>query len=193
LFNQVEKNEMFAIAEVLEKAEFATFLPQRDGLELTRCVGRLQRLGLNVEQANRVMEKAIFALDVYQVLEGCQALVANLNGRVPDEGTVSEAAIAWAERKPIVGYKADSRTAFAGTDNPLVTGLFGFDLCASIFEIPARVRSAIEAHENGSGELAREEEKREAIAFGRTIWDAWSADRELDSVVELLAHNTHCV
>ena len=112
LFNRKEQEEMLQISEALEEAGFDTFLPQRDGLELSKCVDELVREGMTVEEAGRLMAEAIFALDVYQVLEGCHMLVANLNGRVPDEGAVSEAAIAWARGKPVIAYKADMRSAF---------------------------------------------------------------------------------
>ena len=114
LFNPKEREEMAALAGTLEEAGYETFLPQRDGLELTKCVAALVAKGLPPSSANRAMSEAIFALDVYQVLHGCDIVVANLNGRVPDEGTVSEAAIAWSRGKPVVGYKADTRSAFGG-------------------------------------------------------------------------------
>jgi nucleoside 2-deoxyribosyltransferase len=132
LFTDKEREEMTAMATALEEAGFTTFLPQRDGLELAKCVDYLVADGMHVSEASKRVSRAIFSLDVYQVLHGCDVLVANLNGRVPDEGTVSEAAMAYSRGKPVVGYKADSRTAFDGQDNPLVAGLFQFQLCDSI-------------------------------------------------------------
>ncbi|OHB66622.1 MAG: hypothetical protein A2V70_00785 [Planctomycetes bacterium RBG_13_63_9] len=134
LFTNKEREEMAELASALERAEFSTFLPQRDGLELTKCTDWLVCSGMSQQEAGQLMACAIFALDMFQVLHGCDALVANLNGRVPDEGTVSEAAMAWSRGKPVVGYKADSRTAFGGQDNPLVAGLFQFKLCHTIDE-----------------------------------------------------------
>mgnify|MGYP003981738111 CR=1 FL=1 len=48
----------------------------------------------------------------------------NINGRVPNEGTVVEAGIAWNAGKKIVIYKTDLRTLLKGSDNPLLSGLW---------------------------------------------------------------------
>jgi nucleoside 2-deoxyribosyltransferase len=40
-----------------------------------------------------IVNKAIFSLDTYQLLRQCDVVVANLNGRVPDEGTIVEATL----------------------------------------------------------------------------------------------------
>lgn len=144
LFNDKEREEMRQIAEELSRAGFETFLPQRDGLEMSKCVERLVAGGMERAEANALLSRAVFKLDVYQVLENCQAMVVNLNGRVPDEGAVSEAAMAWSAGKAVVGYKADSRSVFEGADNPLVTGLFGFSLADSIGDAVSRLVELVE-------------------------------------------------
>jgi len=146
LFNPRERDEMEELAAELEGAGFRTFLPQRDGLELVKLVPELTARGFSHPQATEMASKAIFALDVYQVVKGCQAVVANLNGRVPDEGAVSEAAIAWAWGRIVVGYKSDSRSLILGQDNPLVVGLFGFRLCRTPSEVVAVLREALRSH-----------------------------------------------
>ena len=89
---------MASIARVLEGAGHATFLPQRDGLEVlamrlaTLPLARSAALGF----ADRLVRRAIFSVDVFQLVEGCDAIVCNLNGRVPDEGAVVEATLAYA-------------------------------------------------------------------------------------------------
>ena len=80
------------------------------------------------------MHRAIFALDAYQVVVGCGSLVCNINGRVPDEGAVAEASMAWTLGKPVVLYKQDIRTAVSGRDNPLVAGLAEFAVAAEFDE-----------------------------------------------------------
>jgi hypothetical protein len=70
-----------------------------------------------------------------EVLEACQGLVLNMNGRVPDEGAVAEAAMAWVAGKAMVLYKADSRSLIQGSDNPLVLGLGNFVSVSTIPEI----------------------------------------------------------
>jgi nucleoside 2-deoxyribosyltransferase len=185
LFNSKEQQEMLELSQFLEGRGYRTFLPQRDGLELTKCITLLAERGIAVAMAQQLMAKAIFALDVYQVLEGCDAVVANLNGRVPDEGTVSEAAMAWARGKTVVGYKSDSRSVFGGQDNPLVTGLFGFSLCSS-FDAVASVLEAGMEEDSKATAFHREEELSLHLQLGGIIWRTLQEARELNSVVNLL-------
>lgn len=187
LFTDKERQEMAELAKALEDAGYSTFLPQRDGLELTRCVEYLIERGHSRDEASLLMSRAIFALDVYQVLHGCDALVANLNGRVPDEGTVSEASMAWARGKVVVGYKADSRTVFDGQDNPLVVGLFDFQLCATIQDVPAAVRERLQAAPSPElHQAAREEEINSHISLGSSIALALQKSRGLDAIVKVI-------
>ena len=117
-FNQGEKDEMAKIASTIEECSHTTFLPQRDGLELSKGA----------------MPYDIFCLDTYEVLVDCDMVVANLNGRVPDEGTVAEAAMAFGNSRYVILYKSDSRTVFQGQDNPLVTFL-GYYHVSSLDEL----------------------------------------------------------
>jgi len=183
LFNQKEREEMALIAETLEVRGYTTFLPQRDGLELTKCVEGLVASGMALVEANALMVEAVFSLDVYEILHGCNVLVANLNGRVPDEGTVSEAAIAWSRGKPLVGYKADSRSAFGGQDNPLVTGLFRFQLAQSMEELADAVdRETARAQDVDVGQ-EREAELEESLRLGRRISALLEKTRRIDDLV----------
>ena len=178
---------MEQIASLLEDAGYDTFLPQRDGLELSKCVECLVREGTALDEAGMLMSQAIFALDVYQVLRGCQSLVANLNGRVPDEGTVSEAAMAWARGKPVVGYKADSRTAFEGRDNPLVAGLFAFSLCDSIEGLVAAVKESFESQ--ASADSMRDDREREISGYldlGEKLSATLEGNRQIEEVVKIV-------
>jgi len=187
LFNEKEREGMQELASHLERASFATFLPQKDGLELTTCMDRLVEMGYSAEDAAKMMSEAIFALDVYQVLEACDAVVANLNGRVPDEGAVSEVAMAWARGKVVVGYKADGRSVFAGQDNPLVAGLFKFRLCKSLEEVVLALRERLD--DATSGPLAcpqREEEISSHCQLGRDISEALVRDRDIGKVIDVM-------
>jgi len=178
---------MEQIAGALQDAGYSTFVPHRDGLELTVCVDNLVSSGLSPAEASQLMGEAIFALDVYQVLVGCDFVVANLNGRVPDEGTVSEAAMAWARGKAIVGYKSDSRTAVQGQDNPLVAGLFAFKICrelAHVVDALERARAQRRAGVRMAEEREREIEDR--LQLGEAIWTALQQNSDLKGVAELL-------
>ena len=68
LFNEPERREMAEISVVLEGAGYETFLPQRDGLELSRLQPELSALGGDSARAASLIERAIFSLDAYKLL-----------------------------------------------------------------------------------------------------------------------------
>lgn len=127
LFNSAERQEMTTIAEALTASGYQVYLPHRDGMEFRLVLEVLIARGWDRTIAAQFLHEAIFALDVYQVIVECDALVWNLNGRTPDEGAVSEAAIAWTLGKPIVAYQDDVRSLIAGRVNPLLVGLVDFE------------------------------------------------------------------
>lgn len=135
LFNDKEKEEMAEIAAVLEESGFRVFLPHRDGFEFAHLLDVFKNIGVSEAKANRLLNKAIFTLDVYQVLDS-DGLILNINGRVPDEGATVEAGIAWNAGKRVVIYKNDARTLINGTDNPLLLGLSDFITINNISKIP---------------------------------------------------------
>lgn len=143
LFCAEEVGGMTAIAQTLEHAGFDTFLPHRDGLEpYVLRFGNSALQGL-VPGVRGGVDYAIFALDVYELIECCDAVVCNLNGRVPDEGMIVEASIAFAVGKPVVLYKADSRAPFGGHDNAMLTALAQGGIEARIDRLPERVQQAL--------------------------------------------------
>ncbi|PQV54051.1 nucleoside 2-deoxyribosyltransferase [Paraburkholderia sp. BL21I4N1] len=144
LFNAAERAEMDSIAHTLEAAGFATFLPHRDGLEFARLKPELEKLGASVEEAAQILDRAIFSLDTYQLLERCDVVVANLNGRVADEGTVVEASLAWHAGKPLVLFKADARSMLSGSDNPMLGGLGDFQVVDQIAALPLAIRESVQ-------------------------------------------------
>ncbi len=164
LFCPEETAGMAAIAKVLEDAGFKTFLPQRDGIE--RFVTGFINTPLNVDilGSRRNMDKAIFALDVYQIVKRCDCLVMNMNGRVPDEGAVAEAGIAFAAGKPVVLYKNDVRTIFKGGDNSMITGLSAYPPVRNLKMLPDAMRVIESTASNISGRLL------EVANFGEKIW-----------------------
>ena len=135
LFNLREKKEMQEIANVLENNGYNVFLPHRDGFEFANLTKSFIKLGVSENNANLILNKAIFTLDVFQVLIS-DGLILNINGRVPDEGAMVEAGIAWNAGKIIVTFKNDTRTLINGNDNPLVLGLSNFNIVNDILSIP---------------------------------------------------------
>jgi nucleoside 2-deoxyribosyltransferase len=187
LFNAKEQEEMGELAAVLDTAGYDTFLPQRDGLELTRVVESLVDRGMEPHEASDLCAKAIFALDVYQVMVDCQAIVVNLNGRVPDEGAVSEAALAWCSGKAAVAYKADSRSVFLGNDNPLVTGLFNFEICSSFEEVLQKLQEELRKHQTDlTRRTQRNQEIAAYLALGSRIWEAAHEKADSQSIADIL-------
>ena len=159
---------MTAIATILEGAGFDTFLPHRDGLEpyvLRFSGGALPAV---VPSARDRVDRAIFALDVYELLDRCDAVVCNLNGRVPDEGMVVEASLAFAVGKPIVLYKADSRAPFGGRDNAMITALGRGGIEDHLERLPDRVRHAIAG---GRGTVAPSPDLAKAVEALCGVWE----------------------
>lgn len=158
---------MQAIADTLEEHGMKTFLPHRDGLEswlMPLADVPLQDL---VPGVRRRVDQAIFALDIYQLAEACDAIVVNLNGRVPDEGAVVEASVAWSLGKPVVFYKHDHRAPFGGYDNAMVTGLTRGQSVSSIRNLPPALEKACRGDAPAiepAPELAR------TLKAGRRIW-----------------------
>lgn len=172
LFCPEEIAGMSAIATVLEQAGFGTFVPHRDGLE--RFVMGLVNTPLNnnILGARDTINAAIFALDCFQIITRCDYFVFNMNGRVPDEGAVAEAGIAFAAGKPLVLYKNDRRSVFKGVDNSMLTGLSVIKPVNGIRKLPEAVWHA-ERKMNISGAAKRPilPDNVERIArTGEKIW-----------------------
>ncbi len=195
LFNQSERREMTAIAEVINEAGFPVFLPHRDGMEFRRVHHVLTDRGWNATQSAQFLHAAIFALDVYHLADACGAMVWNLNGRVPDEGAVCEAAIAWTLGKPLVAYSDDARSLISGRPNPLLVGLVEFETISELKEIPQALTAAIV----GCSDRSAQQETlpvhlQRTMETGDRLWDAMTGrnahcDDEAiaDVVVELFA------
>ena len=173
LFNDPERAEMHAIAQALEKAGYETFLPQRDGFELSDVQRQFETSGVSPAQANRLVHRSIFDLDIYHLLQWSHACVANINGRVPDEGTVVDAALTWGAGRPLVLFKSDDRAPFDGEDNPMLSCLTNLQITDSVDAIPQVV----------AAEIARDRTADVAatLARGHRVADAVSASRESET------------
>ena len=174
LFNQSERDEMAAIADRLEQAGFPVFLPHRDGMEFRKVHQVFVDRGESPEVAGKYLHAAIFALDVYQLAEACGGMIWNLNGRVPDEGAVSEAAICWTLGKPLVAYSDDARSLITGRHNPLLVGLVDFEVVDSIDGIAKAMQTAVE--QASHSETSQSPKLRSTITTGSELWQAMQAD-----------------
>lgn len=135
LFNPAEREEMAAIASALKDGGYSVFLPQEDGLKFAVLLPVLMDRGVSIGEATKILNLAIFSLDVFEIMR-CDGLLLNTNGRVPDEGAMVEAGIAWSHGKTIVIFKSDDRSLIYGSCNPLVMGLADFEFVSAYEEIP---------------------------------------------------------
>jgi nucleoside 2-deoxyribosyltransferase len=137
-------DDMRALAKSLRDAGFEPYLPVDDGFALVVLFEALEKSGRSqaqVMQAKREMMVAVYALDMYRLLEDCNAVVCDLNHFAecsvnPDAGTVMEASVAYAYGRPMCFYKTDAARLLpggaqkgTGWDNPMIAGLVNrFDL-----------------------------------------------------------------
>jgi len=190
LFCPEEIGGMTAISSCLENQGYGTFLPHRDGLEAQVIKLVNSPVNVNIFNVRSLIDRAIFALDVYQIIERCDYFVFNMNGRVPDEGGVAETAIAFSAGKPIIIYKNDARTAFKGLDNSMITGLAYSTKVNKIEKIPGELEKVAERLLS-LGENPYKGENlppvmRKTVDFGRKVWkftDALHRDQKKPDVL----------
>lgn len=166
LFCAEEIGGMSAIAKVLEDAGFLTFLPHRDGMESYVLRFSNSSFPSTVSGIRTRIDYAIFSLDVYELIERCSAVVCNLNGRVPDEGMIVEAALAYAAGKPLVLFKDDLRAPFGGYDNSMLTSLVRGIIVDKITDLPVALMNMI-SRKTDSVPLSSDLKK--AISNGKRI------------------------
>jgi len=106
LFCQAERDFNLKLTTKLEEAGFSVFLPQRDGVELSKDFLR--------GKTEKAICQAIFNLDRSKILES-DIVIFILDGRVPDEGLGVELGIAHENKflkdqeKLLIGYSTDMR------------------------------------------------------------------------------------
>ena len=99
-------NGQVAISSVL-KPRFNVYLAPKDGVEIRTLIDLLANpkvLSPLFLRAALLVQQIGWAHEIYQLLS-CDALVLNMDGRVPDEGAVVEAATSYTAGKPVVIYK----------------------------------------------------------------------------------------
>ncbi|MCX5848381.1 MAG: nucleoside 2-deoxyribosyltransferase [Deltaproteobacteria bacterium] len=169
LFCAEEVGGMSAIAKVLEDSGFQTFLPHRDGLEAYIMRFGNSSFPSTISGIRTRADYAIFSLDAYELIERCNAVVCNLNGRVPDEGMIVEAALAYAAGKPLVLFKDDARAPFGGYDNSMLTSLARGKIVRKLKELPSALKNEMSQKTDAaplSGDL------KKAISYGKRISSA---------------------
>ncbi len=175
LFNEPERDQMAYMAHTLEEAGYETFLPQRDGFELSGVRRQFETAGIPGDRAAQLLHHCIFDLDVYHLLQWSDACVANINGRVPDEGTVVEAALTWGAGRPLILFKEDDRAPFDGEDNPMLTCLSRLQVTHSIEALPEAVAAEIARDRTGDLPLT--------LTRGQRVTEAVIASRRSDGTM----------
>ena len=150
MFSHADKQQQKALAEYLEQPAVGMkcYLPQHDGIE----VGKLMKhandpeSGINLIDlyaAVQFVREIVYTMDMYQLLSRCNSLVFNMDGRVPDEGSVSETAAAWTSGQPIVIWKTTPITILGGFDNPMVDGLSSnWQMISKLADLPKAITDA---------------------------------------------------
>ncbi len=119
------------------------------------------------------LQKAAFAMEVFQITDRCHALVLSMNSRVPDESSVFKASLAFSLAKPVVLYKNDNRSAFHGWDNTMIIGLSGdFTVVEKLKQIPDKLIALFTSTQMDSNHLGKTVPPylQSAVNAGREVW-----------------------
>jgi nucleoside 2-deoxyribosyltransferase len=127
MFTESERNEQLALTGLLENAGYQVYVAPRDGFEMLRLIDVMEDPDLQSDllyMASLMVQKIGWCLEIAK-LDECDGLLLNMNGRVPDEGAVMEASMAFTAGKAVVNYKDSSVTMWGLFDNPMVAALDG--------------------------------------------------------------------
>ncbi|MEN6474641.1 MAG: nucleoside 2-deoxyribosyltransferase [Syntrophaceae bacterium] len=189
LFCPEELGVMRSIAQTLEDAGYQTFLPQRDGVEafvMNQVDAPLANAWI-FKPLQILVNKAVFALDIYQIVERCDGFVFNMNGRVPDEGGVVETAVAFACGKPLVIYCNDGRSLACGRPHPMIMAV-AQAVVDDIRQLPGALKGCEAVQTPARTDPAGfPPQVRRTVAFGRRVWKLLRLIRWLAPQNDLLA------
>jgi len=138
-------NGQVAISSVL-KPRFNVYLAPKDGVEIRTLIDLLANpkvLSPLFLRAALLVQQIGWAHEIYQLLS-CDALVLNMDGRVPDEGAVVEAATSYTAGKPVVIYKDTVVTFWDFFDNPMVAALDStWQVITDLRKLPGALTAAL--------------------------------------------------
>ena len=157
MFSAGDKMEQQALATALEAGGFECHVPQNNGIEVANVMQLLNDPSLHggkmleplvLDRCIVWVTRTVAALDVFQVVEGCQCTVLNIDGRVPDEGSLVEATLAWYAGHPVVPYKTTSISELGGNNNPMIGVISGWapvssDAAGVLAAVKASMRSVV--------------------------------------------------
>lgn len=134
LFCQAEREFNAKVCGMIEDEGYTTFLPQRD----TGDIGELDFSDSDEINSDEDVMQYVFEDDRNGVLSA-DVVTTVLDGRVPSEGTVIEAAIAHEHDIPVIALKTDRRVFATGEPyNAMVWGVLD-----EIVETPEELVEAV--------------------------------------------------
>jgi nucleoside 2-deoxyribosyltransferase len=159
MFSDGDKAEQAALAEALNAADFEVHMPQSDGIEVGNVMNLLNDPKLHdVKNGDQMLEpfvldrctcwvtRTVVALDLYESVEGCQCTVLNIDGRVPDEGSLVEATLAWNAGHPVILYKTTPIAELGRNNNPMIGVISGWGpICSTPAEVAEEVARTVKA------------------------------------------------
>jgi len=154
-YSIAEKKLNLEIDSVIKGAGFSTFLLERDCPEYGLLVAELRKREYAPDQARDIASSVIGFLIYRQCYIECDVTVLNLNGRVPDEGSIIAAGISFASGKHLVTYCDDSRRLFYGIHHPLITVLTLSEMVNRIEEIPPALRRCFESDQTSRTRIGK--------------------------------------
>jgi nucleoside 2-deoxyribosyltransferase len=126
--------------------KFDVYLAPIDGVEIRTLIEMIADPALLSDlflRAALLVQQIGWAHEVYQLLSA-DALVLNMDGRVPDEGAIVEATTAYMAGKPVVIYKDSAVTFWDFFDNPMVAALDStWQVIRDLKKLPAAVAAAL--------------------------------------------------
>jgi nucleoside 2-deoxyribosyltransferase len=174
MFSPADLWEQAQIKSVLVAAGFETYLASEDGIEDDVLIQNLKTPLMEMtayQSVAIIVQKIGWTLDIYMATYGCDGMVFNMNGRVPDEGSVAEVANAYAVGMPVVTYKNTSITMWGPFDNPMLAALNrSWHPVTSYAAIPAAMTAAI-AGRNASYTYVAPPYFAEALEIGKFVHD----------------------
>jgi nucleoside 2-deoxyribosyltransferase len=177
MFSDADKWQQNLIDRTLNTAGYQTYVGMNDGIEVAAVIADATKgLALPANQVAEIVtfvHQIVFALDVYQLAKRCKSVVFTMDGRVPDDGSISETAIAYATNTPVVIFKTSPITMLGNQDNPMVQGLSTkWAYVDKVAAIPSALDAAVAAESGLSGPGFQAGPRLAAtITLGEAIWN----------------------
>lgn len=171
--SMAEIEGQMALRKVLEPA-YHVYLAPTDGVEMRSLIELIAdpaAFSKQFLQAALLVQQIGWAQEMYQLLS-CDALVLNMDGRVPDEGAVVEATTAYMSGKPVVIFKDTAVTFWDFFNNPMVAALDGsWQVVSQRTKLSAAVRSALANPPSPKGyDYVPPQNIKDAYEFGEFVF-----------------------